>query len=55
MAALGDAQVPKAEVFEGVPLGVWVQTWRYGYRRGSLNTDRVTWLEALPGWWWATR
>jgi len=55
VAALGDAQAPKAEVFEGVPLGIWVQTWRYGYRRGSLNTDRATRLEALPGWRWATR
>jgi hypothetical protein len=36
-------------------LGIWVQSWRHGYRCGSLDAERAERLEALPGWVWATR
>ena len=52
---VGDARVPKAEVLEGEPSGIWVQTWRYAYRRGSLDPLRARRLESLPGWVWTTR
>ena len=51
----GHARVPKTEVWEGVRLGLWVQSIRQRYRKGTLSGDREQRLEALPGWRWSTR
>lgn len=38
----------------GYPLGAWVGRQRAAYRESSLTQDRITRLEALPGWLWNT-
>ncbi len=51
----GHARVPKTGRVGDVKLGLWVQSVRDRYRRGTLTEDRVQQLEALPGWSWNTR
>ena len=51
----GTAWVPKAVGYEGVRLGAWVQAVRLRYREGALSEERVTRLEGIQGWVWATR
>ena len=55
VSAHGHARVPKTEMWEGVRLGLWVQSIRQRYRRGTLSGDRARRLQALPGWQWSTR
>lgn len=38
----------------GYPLKTWVQNQRSFYRNGKISRDRVSRLEALPGWVWDT-
>jgi superfamily II DNA or RNA helicase len=52
----GHARVVRGsvEVFEGeeVNLGSWATNLRSSYRKGKLAAERITILEALPGWVW---
>ncbi|MEZ0090128.1 helicase associated domain-containing protein [Streptacidiphilus sp. EB129] len=36
----------------GFRLGRWVDARRTAYKRGRLSPERITMLEALPGWTW---
>lgn len=38
----------------GYSLGKWVSHKRTAYRAGTLSTDRVAELEAMPGWTWSS-
>jgi Helicase associated domain len=46
------ASVRRETRLDGYPLGNWIQRRREEYRAGSMSTERVTELEALPGWSW---
>jgi hypothetical protein len=46
------ARVPQRHIEEGFRLGSWVTSQRSRYRRGELSSDRVSRLEAIPGWSW---
>jgi superfamily II DNA or RNA helicase len=48
----GHSLVPSRHVETGYWLGKWTSTQRSTYARGQLGADRVTRLEALPGWTW---
>ena len=52
----GHAQpkVIQIEVFEGeeFKIGSWVRSRRSEYQKGTLSSELVTRLEALPGWVW---
>lgn len=50
----GHARPSNAKNTRGVrsPLSAWVVQTRTDYRREQLSTDRITRLEALPGWTW---
>lgn len=48
----GDARVPKKLMFDGYPLGAWVDDQRVRYLTGILDSDRKDRLERLPGWSW---
>jgi Helicase associated domain len=52
VAREGDARMPRSHVEDGFPLGAWVKEQRSVYREGRLSEERVTRLEALPGWVW---
>lgn len=43
---MDDADMPRRN------LGIWMAAQRQAYRLGTLNTDRATALEQLPGWAW---
>ena len=55
----GHARIPRKHVeeFDGdiINLGIWVQSRRGEFRRGSLSAERVAELEAIPGWQWGTK
>ncbi|MEN3225210.1 Helicase associated domain protein [Mycolicibacterium porcinum] len=52
----GHARVPnRYETDAGFNLGNWVALRRGEYRSGKLSTQRVTQLEAVPGWTWDAR
>ena len=51
----GTARVPKDSYVNGVQLGAWVSSQRGEYKKGQLNAERSSRLEALPGWTWNTR
>lgn len=51
----GRARVAFSRLVEGFRLGQWVAIQRSAYRQGELSADRVTRLEALPGWTWNAR
>jgi hypothetical protein len=55
VAEHGHARVPKAERVGEVKLGVWMQSIRNRYRKGTLGEERARRLETLPGWGWNTR
>jgi hypothetical protein len=52
----GHARVAEGhvELFEGaeVQLGTWVSNRRQDFRAGELSAERITVLEAFPGWVW---
>ncbi|QYL20269.1 helicase associated domain-containing protein (plasmid) [Mycolicibacterium pallens] len=48
----GHAAPPQGEVVDDFALGWWVTRRRRDYRAGTLSTERVAELEALPGWQW---
>ncbi|MFH5227247.1 helicase associated domain-containing protein [Antrihabitans spumae] len=48
----GSAQPAQRLVYEGFRLGLWANERRAEYKRGSLAPERVSALEALPGWSW---
>ena len=50
----GHARVPLLHHEDGFKLGVWVESRRTDYRRGTLEPDRKRRLEELPGWTWDT-
>ena len=49
--AYGDANAPDKLIFNGFPLGTWLQTQRREYRAGKANPERVAKLEALGVVW----
>jgi len=49
------AHITQTAVIDGVNVGHWVMDQRTRYRQGRLRPDRVSALEALPGWDWAPR
>ncbi|MGO9206546.1 MAG: Helicase associated domain protein [Candidatus Limnocylindrales bacterium] len=52
VAREGHASVPHSHVEDNFLLGGWVAHRREAHRAGALARDRVTALEALPGWSW---
>ena len=48
----GDASVPRSYTVDGYRLGLWVKTQRRSHSAGTLDADRESRLEALPGWRW---
>ena len=48
----GLANVPQHHVEDGIKLGWWCGTQRKAFTDGSLLPERVSRLEALPGWTW---
>lgn len=48
----GHAAPPQGEVVGGFALGWWVTRRRRDYRAGTLSSERVAELEALPDWQW---
>ena len=48
----GHTRIPQQRVEDGYRLGAWVTTQRAVYRRGQLPAERISPLEALPGWVW---
>src|SRR5262249_19731800 len=46
----GHARVAFGHQEDGFALGRWVAKRRTNYRNGKLSSERVTRLEALPGW-----
>ncbi|MBO0728377.1 MAG: Helicase associated domain protein [Acidimicrobiaceae bacterium] len=48
----GHALVSARTREDGFQLGQWVAEQRRGYQRGTLDEDRRSRLEALPGWTW---
>jgi hypothetical protein len=51
----GHPKVPAKLVEDGFPLGAWVATLRYQYRRGALPAHKAKVLAALAGWKWRLR
>jgi hypothetical protein len=47
------AHITQTAVIDGVNIGHWVMDQRTRYRQGRLGPDRVSALQALPGWDWA--
>lgn len=47
------ADIRQRDVWEGQPIGVWINSWRT--RRSRLTPERQTALETLPGWTWNQR
>ena len=37
---------------DGINIGAWVNAQRTMYRKGQLPQDRITLMEAIPGWSW---
>jgi len=52
VARRGHADVPQGHVENDFALGGWVSTQRMRWKRGRLSIDRISRLEALPGWRW---
>ena len=46
------ARVPRRYEDDGFQLGTWVRTQRSGHKKGRLKGDKITRLEAIPGWVW---
>lgn len=49
----GHTQVPRLHMQDGHSLGIWVNSVRSQYNKGSLDAQRVASLEQIPGWEWA--
>jgi hypothetical protein len=49
----GHARVAASHVENGYRLGQWVGVQRKTYAKGRLASDRVSRLEAVPGWTWS--
>ncbi|CDM77196.1 DEAD/DEAH box helicase [Mycobacterium marinum] len=52
VALHGHARVPQSFNSDGYPLGRWVSKQRARHAEGSLDADRESRLEAIPGWTW---
>jgi superfamily II DNA or RNA helicase len=52
VAVHGHAVVPQSSTVDGYQLGKWVTKQRAKRAKGSLDTDRSSRLENLPGWTW---
>ena len=48
----GHACVPQHHAVDGYPLGNWVSMQRSRYAKNTLEADRKTRLQELPGWTW---
>ena len=48
----GHAMVPQRHTESGLALGAWVSSQRGKFSKGTLPADRISSLEALPGWVW---
>ena len=51
----GTSLVPQTHIENDLRLGTWVNAQRVAYRKGSLDENSITLLEALPGWTWKPR
>jgi superfamily II DNA or RNA helicase len=51
----GHARVPQSYGVDGFRLGNWVNMQRSNFVNGTLDHDRQSRLEDLPGWSWPTR
>lgn len=51
----GSAQPPQKTVFEGFPIGSWVQGCRRDYQQGTLSGEHVAELESVPTWAWSVK
>jgi hypothetical protein len=51
----GHARVPQSTREDGYRLGRWILKQRQAYRKGTLDPERRTRLEALRGWSWDAR
>jgi hypothetical protein len=54
MQKYGHAHVPLSYVVDGYRLGNWVNIQRGNFANGTLDDDRRTRLQELPGWSWPT-
>ncbi|MCV7288177.1 helicase associated domain-containing protein [Mycolicibacterium wolinskyi] len=48
----GHANPPRGYTVDGYPVGDWARAQRDSYDRSRMPRQRVTQLEALPGWTW---
>lgn len=48
----GDSRVPKSFEADGFRLGLWVNNQRSRFNNGTLDPERRSRLESLPGWIW---
>ena len=56
IAEHGDARVANAyKTQDGFALGIWVRNQRVTKKKGQLSQERITRLEALPGWAWSAK
>ncbi len=55
VAQHGHSRVPNTYTSGGFGLGVWVESQRRSYKRGSLPEDLAQRLEALPAWSWEAK
>lgn len=53
VAEYGTADVPSGTMFDGYPLGRWVERQRADHREQRLSDDHAHALQALPGWRWS--
>jgi len=47
--------VTEALVVDGIKLGIWIGNCRTCYRKGTLPTETIAGLEAIPNWSWQGR
>ena len=50
-----NAVVPQHHEQDGFGLGSWVSAQRKNFKKEQLSSERLTRLEALPGWTWEAR
>jgi hypothetical protein len=48
----GNTNVPRKFTQDGIAIGIWLNSVRTRYNKGTLAPDRVQMLEAIPGWKW---
>ena len=49
------AKIPVGStLYQGFNLGAWIKTQRVTHNKNTISPERVTTLEAVPGWSWGT-